>query len=92
MRHNVLDALYVSISCHKVNYALDTDIKGYFDSILHSELLSLITFRIGDPGILKLIKKWLKCGVLENELVSHSDTGAVIGSIVANHFSSLLTR
>lgn len=69
--------------CHKVNYVLDADIKGYFDSIPHGKLLSLINLRIGDPRILKLIKKWLKSGVLENELVSYSDTGTAQGAVIS---------
>ena len=59
--HDALDALYVSIAYHKVNYVLDADIKGYFDSIPHGKLLSCINLRIGDPRILNLIKKWLNC-------------------------------
>ena len=81
--HNALDALYVSIAYHKVNYVLDADIKGYFDSIPHGKLLSFINRRIGDPRVLILIKGWLKCGVIENELVSYPDLGTVQGAVIS---------
>ena len=81
--HDALDALYVCISYHKVNYVLDADIKGYFDSIPHGKLLSFINRRIGDPRILILIKGWLNCGVLEDELVSYSSLGTVQGAVIS---------
>lgn len=81
--HDALDALYVCIVYHKVNYILDADIKGYFDSIPHGKLLSVIKERIGDPRILNLIKKWLNCGVLENELIAYSKTGTAQGAVIS---------
>ena len=81
--HDALDALYVCITCRKVNYVLDADIKGYFDSIPHGKLLSFINLRIGDPRVLRLIKGWLNCGVLENELVSYSTLGTVQGAVIS---------
>ena len=81
--HDALDALYISITCHKVNYVLDADIKGYFDSIPHGKLLSFINRRIGDPRILNLIKGWLNCGVIENELVNYPTLGTVQGAVIS---------
>lgn len=81
--HDALDALYVSIAYHKVNYVLDADIKGYFDSIPHGKLLSCINLRIGDPRILNLIKKWLNCGVLEEGMLSYSQKGTVQGAVIS---------
>ncbi len=81
--HDALDALYVSIVYHKVNYILDADIKGYFDSIPHGKLLSFISRRVGDHRILNLINKWLNSGILENELVEYSKTGTVQGAVIS---------
>ena len=75
--HDALDALYVAIMYHKVSYVLDADIKGYFDSIPHDMLLEFIDRRIGDPRIIRLIKKWLSCGVLEDGFVHYEETGTV---------------
>ena len=81
--HDALDALYVAIVYHKVNYVLDADIKGYFDSIPHDLLLEFIDRRIGDPRIIRLIKKWLSCGVLEDGFVHYEKTGTVQGAVIS---------
>jgi RNA-directed DNA polymerase len=64
---------------------LDADIKGYFDNINHEMLLQFVHERISDRKILKLIRKWLKCGVvgeLENKL--GTPQGGVISPLLAN--------
>jgi len=47
-------------------WVIDADIKDYFGSINHDKLLLLVKQRITDRRVLKLIKGWLKAGVLEN--------------------------
>ena len=81
--HDALDALYVAIMYHKVSYVLDADIKGYFDSIPHDMLLEFIDRRIGDTRIIRLIKKWLSCGVLEDGFVHYEETGTVQGAVIS---------
>lgn len=62
---------------------LDADISGYFDNINHEKLLDFVHQRISDRKILKLIRKWLKCGVVsENEL--GTPQGGVISPLLAN--------
>lgn len=46
---------------------LDADLSNYFDTIPHSELLSLIAKRVCDGSILKLIKGWLKAPIVEED-------------------------
>jgi RNA-directed DNA polymerase len=45
---------------------LDADIKGFFDNINHEKLLRFVHQRINDRRMLKLIRKWLRCGVMED--------------------------
>jgi len=67
-------------------FVLDADIKGYFDNINHEKLLELVHQRISDRKILKLIRKWLKCGVVGETEVNEMGTpqGGVISPLLAN--------
>jgi len=64
-QHNALDAVTVGIESKKVNWVLDADIRGFFDSIDHEWLLKFIEHRIADQRVIRHVKKWLKAGVLE---------------------------
>ena len=81
--HDALDALYVCIARGKVNWVLDADIKGYFDSIPHESLMTFIKLRMADPRILRLIAAWLKCGVLEDDFLQKSNIGTIQGGVIS---------
>jgi RNA-directed DNA polymerase len=86
--HDALDALVVGIESRKVNFILDADIRTFFDTIDHEWLIRFVEHRIGDPRVIRLIRKWLKAGVLEDGVVAGSDRGtgqgAVISPLLAN--------
>src|SRR4051812_13499005 len=81
--HDALDALAVGITSTKVNWILDADIRSFFDAVSQKWLLRFLNHRIGDPRILRLIRKWLKAGVLEDGVVSVSETGTGQGSVIS---------
>jgi len=64
--HDALDALSVGIMRKKVNWVLDADIRDCFGSFSHEWIVKFLQHRIGDRRILRLIKKWLRAGVLED--------------------------
>ncbi|MDE3180479.1 MAG: group II intron reverse transcriptase/maturase, partial [Acidobacteriota bacterium] len=64
--HRALDALYTGLLTRKVNWVLDVDIRGYFDSISHEWLVKFIEHRTADRRVARLIQKWLRAGVLED--------------------------
>jgi RNA-directed DNA polymerase len=82
-QHDALDALFVGINSKKVNYILDTDIRSFFDSVSQSWVVRFLEHRIADSRIIRLIQKWLKAGVLEDGVVSVSDTGTGQGSVIS---------
>jgi group II intron reverse transcriptase/maturase len=87
-QHDALDALVVGITARKVNFILDADIRSFFDTVSQEWLIRFLEHRIGDKRILRLIQKWLKAGILEDGIVSVSETGtgqgAVISPLLAN--------
>ena len=88
--HQALDALSVAISDRKVNWVLDADLDSFFDSIDHRRLVELLELRIGDNRILRLIRKWLHAGVIEEGIWHESSAGTAQGSgispLLANVF------
>ena len=65
-QHNALDALYTGLLTKKVNWVLDLDIHGFFDTISHEWLVKFIEHRIADRRVVRLIQKWMNAGVLED--------------------------
>jgi group II intron reverse transcriptase/maturase len=63
--HMALDALAVAIETKKVNYVLDADIRGFFDTLDHGWLMKFVEHRIADRRVLRHIRKWLNAGVLQ---------------------------
>jgi len=82
-QHDALDALAVGITSTRVNYVLDADIRSFFDDVSQSWLARFVEHRIGDGRILRLIQKWLKAGVLEDDVVTVSDKGTGQGSVAS---------
>jgi group II intron reverse transcriptase/maturase len=81
--HDALDALVVGITTRKVNYILDADIQSFFDSVDQEWLIRFVEHRIGDKRIIRLIRQWLRAGILEDGTVTASDRGTGQGSVVS---------
>ena len=82
-QHDALDALFVGIETRKVSYILDADIAGFFDGVSQDWLVRFVEHRIGDRRIIRLIRKWLRAGILENGIVAASERGTGQGSVIS---------
>jgi len=86
--HDALDALAAGLQRKRVNWVLDADIRGFFDTIDHGWLVKFIEHRIADRRVLGLIRKWLKAGVMEQgrrwQTEVGSPQGATVSPLLAN--------
>lgn len=81
--HDALKYLNQCIMYNKVNYILDADIKGYFDNIDHDKLMKCLKMKIKDNNLLRLIKRFIKAGILESGVYIKGELGTPQGSILS---------
>lgn len=84
-----VDQLTVKLQFGGYHQVVEADIKGFFDNLSHEWLMRMLAERIDDQAILRLIKKWLKAGVLDTDgkvLRPEGGTpqGGIISPILAN--------
>lgn len=86
---DAVDQLTVKLQFGGYHHVVEADIKGFFDNLSHEWLRRMLAERIDDQAILRLIKKWLKAGVLDTDgkvLRPEGGTpqGGIISPILAN--------
>jgi len=82
-QHDALDALAVGLGRRKVNWVLDADIRGFFDTISHKWMVRFIEHRIADRRIIRLVRKWLRAGVSEDGKWSETKVGTPQGAVIS---------
>lgn len=86
--HKAIRKLNEMIERKRTNYVLDADIKGFFDHIDHEWAVRFIESKIKDPNIIRLIRRMLKAGIMEDyqyqEAEEGSGQGSVCSPIIAN--------
>jgi RNA-directed DNA polymerase len=82
-QHDALDALAVGIEHRAVNWILDADIKGFFDNISHEWMMRFVEHRVGDRRVLRLIRNWLKAGVVEDGIRQPAEKGTPQGAVIS---------
>jgi group II intron reverse transcriptase/maturase len=76
--------LTVKLQFGSYHYVVEADIKGFFDHVDHEWMVRMLQERIDDRALLRLIKKWLKAGVLEKDgKVRHPATGTPQGGVIS---------
>ena len=81
--HDALDALAVGIQTRKVNWVLDADLRGFFDTIDHEWLIRFVEHRIADRRVVRQITKWLNAGVLEDGRRTPTERGTPQGGSIS---------
>ncbi len=78
------------------HWVVDTDIKNFFDVLDHQRLIDRLRERLSDRRMLKLLRGWLRAGVLDGQTLLHPDVGtpqgAIISPLLANVYLTRLDR
>jgi group II intron reverse transcriptase/maturase len=87
--HKAIKDLTSELNSRKYHVVVEADIKGFFNAINHDVLMDMLVKRVDDKPFLKLIRKWLKAGILETDgQVIHplmgTPQGGSVSPILAN--------
>ncbi|HEX2520884.1 MAG TPA: group II intron reverse transcriptase/maturase [Terriglobia bacterium] len=72
-----------------LKWVVDADLKSYFDTIPHEQLLKLIEGKVADGRVLELLRKYLKQGVLEDMREWQPEAGTPQGAVISPLLSNI---
>ena len=82
--HDAVNGLTDTLYRGRFEFVYEADIKGFFDHIRHDWLVRMLEQRINDGAIIRLVGKWLRAGILEEDgRVEHPESGTPQGGIVS---------
>jgi len=81
--HTALHRLREGMMQNWARYVVEVDVVGCFDHVNHEWLRKFVRHRVNDGGLVRLLNKWLKAGVMENGVVTRSADGVPQGGPVS---------
>jgi RNA-directed DNA polymerase len=81
--HDALEALWNETMAMQGGWVLEADIERFFDSVDHTKLREVLSQRVRDGVLIRLIGKWLNAGVMEEGQLRHPETGTPQGGVIS---------
>jgi len=81
--HQALAALDHGLHVKRVKWVVDADLRDFFGSLEHEQLIRFLEHRIGDKRVVRLMRQWLAAGVLEDGTWTRSETGTPQGGSIS---------
>jgi RNA-directed DNA polymerase len=81
--HQALSELREQCRAHGINWIVDADVSGFFDTLDHGLLQGFLQQRVKDGRILRLIGKWLHAGIMDGETFHQSEIGSPQGAVLS---------
>jgi len=79
--HQALQLLNTYIEKRYTGYVLDADIKSFFNNLDHEWAVKFIESKIKDPNIIRLVRRMLKAGIMEDYQFTATESGSGQGSL-----------
>jgi RNA-directed DNA polymerase len=87
--HQAVAALDRGLMTRPIEWVLDADLRNFFGSLRQEELVRFVEERIGDKRVVRLIRRWLAAGVLENGTWTRTETGTEQGGSISPLLANL---
>jgi group II intron reverse transcriptase/maturase len=88
-QHQALRAVHEVITTERTEYVVEADIKGFFNHVSHDHLMRFLEHRIADQRFLRLIRRFLKAGVMEDGAFSEGNEGTPQGGLISPVLSNI---
>lgn len=87
--HQALDAIWKGASGMRGGWVIEVDIRKYFDTLEHHHVREILSHRVRDGVVTRLIGKWLNAGVLEDGELSFPAAGTPQGGVISPLFANV---